>query len=126
MIRDLKVTALLCAVAIVAGAGLGVALSRATAPGGTITYEATGSFGEQVAYGPAPAALGGTVPMRVTTPLGHARAYQVQVQINFGGTATCKILVGGQLVSEETTTGPGSIAVCQVSRNRLTGRWGAS
>lgn len=89
-----------------------------------ITYVVTGTPGAaDVTYGPEGSSLSGTVPMRVTKPLGSAGYYAVNAQLQGGGSVTVKILVGGTVVSSGTATGGYNIASAEISQNPLTGQW---
>jgi hypothetical protein len=87
----------------------------------TVTYEVTGSAA-QVTYGPAGSNSEGTVPMKVTKPLGTPIYYAITAQLQGGGTVTCKILVGGQVISQATANGGYNIAQCEISQD-FSGGW---
>jgi hypothetical protein len=61
--------------------------------------------------------------MRVKRRLGNPAYYSVQVQLQGGGATTCRILVGGKAVSAASATGGYNLAMCEISRNPLTGKW---
>jgi len=62
--------------------------AKAEAPQ-TVTYVVQGSSA-QVTYRPDGSSLNGTVPMRVTRPLGHPQYYSISAQLNVPGRSCAK------------------------------------
>ena len=67
--------------------------------------------------------LNGTVPMRVTLPLGHPQYYSISAQLNVPGRSCAKILVDGKVISVAHATGAYNIADCEIDQNPLSGTW---
>jgi hypothetical protein len=88
----------------------------------TVTYVVTGSAAD-VTYGPAGSSLTGTVPMRLTKPLGTPLYYSVQAQLQGAGSVSCQILVDGTAISSSTATGGYNIAQCEIGQDPLSGQW---
>jgi hypothetical protein len=88
----------------------------------TVTYVVTGSAAD-VTYGPAGSSLSGTVPMRVSKPLGTPLYYSINAQLQGGGSVSCQILVDGQVISSSTATGGYNIAQCEIGQDPLSGQW---
>jgi hypothetical protein len=89
-----------------------------------VTYVVTGTSGAQVTYGPQGSSLDGRVPMHVTRRMsGSPLYYSVQAQLQGGGSVRCKILVNGRTVSSARATGGYNIAMCEISKDPLTGAW---
>lgn len=88
----------------------------------TITYIVTGSPAD-VTYGPAGSNYTGTVPMRITRPLGHASFYAISAQLNGGGAVTVEILVNGKAVSKAHASGSYDIANAEIVQNPITDQW---
>lgn len=89
-----------------------------------VTYVVTGSPAD-VTYGPAGSDYSGSVPMRVTKaiPSSVPAYYAVSAQLQGSGTVTCKIEVGGKIISQATATGGYQIAQCEIGQDPLTGQW---
>ena len=69
-----------------------------------MTYVVNGSPAD-VTYGPAGSDLSGSVPMRVTQPLGTPDYYAISAQLQGGGTVSCQILVDGKVTASSTASG---------------------
>lgn len=106
-----------CAAATTAPA---VAASTPPAARQTLTYVVTGSPAT-VTYGPEGSDLAGTVPMRVTVPLGTALYYALTAQLQGGGSVTAEILVDGKAVSTGKAAGGYNIAMAEVVKDPLSG-----
>ena len=87
-----------------------------------MTYVVQGSSA-QVTYGPDGSSLNGTVPMRVTRPLGHPQYYSISAQLNGARSVMCKILMDGKVTSVAHATGAYNIADCEIDQNPLSGTW---
>lgn len=99
------------------------AATQAAAPAaGTVTFIVTGSAA-QVTYGDGSSSEQGTVPMRQTARLGNPLYYSIEAQLQGGGEVTCKIEVNGHVISQANATGGYNIAMCEISRDPLTGQW---
>lgn len=114
-----KANALIVAVAVL-GAGGWYLLTR-PAPPQQVTYTVTGSPAD-VTYGPAGSDLAGTVPMRVTAPLGSAAYYAVTAQLQGSGSVACQVSVGAVVVSQAVADSPYGIARCEIARDAA-GAW---
>jgi len=88
----------------------------------TITYVVTGSPAD-VTYGPAGSDFTGTVPMRITRPLGHATFYAVSAQLNGGGSVKVEILINGKVISKAQASGSYNIANAEIVQDPVTGQW---
>jgi hypothetical protein len=90
----------------------------------TVTYAVTGSDAD-VTYGPAGSSLSGTVPMHVTKDIPSSAPiyYDVQAQLQGGGSVSCQILVDGKVISSSTATGGYNIAMCEIGQDPLSGQW---
>ena len=88
----------------------------------TVTYVVTESDAD-VTYGPAGTDLSGTIPKRVTKPLGTPLYYAIQAQLQGGGSVSCQILVDGTVISSSTATGGYNIAQCEIGQDPLSGKW---
>ena len=88
----------------------------------TVTYVVTGSAAD-VTYGPAGSSLSGTVPMRVSKPLGTPLYYSINAQLQSGGSVSCQILVDSQVISSSTATGGYNIAQCEIGQDPLSSQW---
>jgi hypothetical protein len=89
----------------------------------TVTFVVTGTPGADVTYGPAGTNLSGSVPMRVTEPLGSPSYYAINAQLQGGGQVECKIKVDGKTISASQASGGYNIAQCEISPDPLTGEW---
>jgi hypothetical protein len=99
----------------------GTAAAKAAAAQ-TVTYEVTGSDAD-VTYGPTGTSLSGSVPMKVTKPLGTPLYYSITAQLQGAGSVSCKIEVDGKVISQGTATGGYNIAQCEISPDPLSGQW---
>lgn len=88
----------------------------------TVTYVVTGPAAD-VTYGPAGTELSGTVPMRVSKPLGTPAYYSIDAQLQGRGTVSCQILVNGQVISQGTASGGYQIASCEIGQDPFSGQW---
>ena len=88
----------------------------------TVTYEVTGSAAD-VTYGPAGSSFTGSVPLRVTKPLGTPAYYSVTAQLQGSGAVSCKILVGSVTVASATASGGYQIADCEIVQDPFSGKW---
>ena len=88
-----------------------------------MTYVVNGSPAD-VTYGPAGSDLSGSVPMRVTQPLGTPDYYAISAQLQGGGTVSCQILVDGKVTASSTASGGYNIADCEISQDPFSGNWG--
>lgn len=88
-----------------------------------LTYLVTGTPGASVTYGPEGSTFNGKVPMRVTRKLGGALYYDVQAQLNGGGSVTVEILINGKAISSGHASGGYNIASAEISQDPLTGQW---
>jgi hypothetical protein len=90
----------------------------------TVTYVVTGSDA-QVTYGPAGSSLSGSVPMRVTKdiPSSAPLYYDIQAQLQGGGSVSCEIEVNGAVISSSTATGGYNIASCEIGQDPFSGQW---
>jgi len=102
--------------------GAAPATSAAAAVKQSVTFVVTGSAAD-VTYGPSGTSVQGTVPMRVTKPLGNPVFYSLYAQLQGGGEVTCKILVDGKVISESVASGGYNIADCEISQDIITGQW---
>jgi len=100
----------------------GPATSAAAAVKQSVTFVVTGSPAD-VTYGPAGTSVSGTVPMRITKPLGNPMYYSLQAQLQGSGQVTCKILVDGKIISQSVASGSYNIADCEISQDMLSGEW---
>jgi hypothetical protein len=89
----------------------------------TVTYVVNGSPAD-VTYGPAGSDLSGSVPMRVTQPLGTPDYYAISAQLQGGGTVSCQILVDSKVTASSTASGGYNIADCEISQDPFSGNWG--
>jgi hypothetical protein len=89
----------------------------------TVTYVVNGSPAD-ITYGPAGSDLSGSVPMRVTQPLGTPDYYAISAQLQGDGTVSCQILVDGKVIATSTATGGYNIADCEISQDPFSGNWG--
>lgn len=96
------------------------AATKSAAAAETVTYEVTGSYAD-VTYGPAGSDFSGSVPLHVTKPIGTPSYYSITAQLQGGGTVSCKILVGGKVISQATASGGYNIASCEISQGFLGG-----
>ncbi len=87
-----------------------------------VTYVVTGSAAH-VTYGPSGSDLTGTAPMSAASTLGDPPYYSIRAQLEGGGTVTCKLEVDGKVISVSTASGGYAIAVCEISRDPVTGQW---
>jgi hypothetical protein len=98
------------------------ARAQAAAAAQTVTYVVTGSPAD-VTYGPAGSSLSGSVPLRVTKPLGTPAYYSVQAQLQGSGSVSCEIDVDGKAVSRGTASGGYQIASCEIVQDPFSGQW---
>lgn len=99
------------------------AVTHAAVPAAqTVTYVVSGSAAD-VTYGPAGSDLDGTVPMKLTKPLGNPSYYDISAQLQGGGTVSCEILVDGKAISAATASGGYNIADCEIAQDPLSGQW---
>ena len=105
-------------VAVIAAAG---GLAK-TAPAPTVTFSVTGDPAD-VTWGPAGSSLQGTVPMSEVMPLGDAAWYALDARLRGDGAVTCRIAVGGTVISQAAAMGAYHLALCEISRDPLTGEW---
>ena len=49
--------------------------------------------------------------------------YSINAQLQGAGSVSCKIEVGGTVISSSTATGGYNIASCEISQDPLSGRW---
>lgn len=98
------------------------ATSAAAAVKHTVTFDVTGSPAD-ITYGPAGTSVSGTVPLHVTKPLGDPLYYSLEVQLQGGGTVTCKIRIDGKVIAESVASGGYNIAMCEIGKDPLTGQW---
>ena len=98
------------------------AASSAPAQKQTVTYIVTGSPAD-VTYGPAGSDFSGSVPMKVTKPLGNPDYYAIDAQLQGGGDVSCKIEVNGKVISQATASGGYNIASCEISQDPFSGNW---
>lgn len=110
------------ATGVPAGTAAPAAQATTAAAASTVTFTVSGSPAS-VTYGDGASSASGAVPMRVTLPLGNPLYYSIEVQLQGAGSATCKILVGGTVVSQASASGGYTIALCEISRDPLTGQW---
>jgi hypothetical protein len=103
-------------------ASASAAASSAPAAKQTVTYVVSGSSAD-VTYGPAGSDLSGSVPMRVTQPLGTPVYYAISAQLQGSGDVSCQILVDGKVISSATASGGYNIADCEISQDPLSGNW---
>jgi hypothetical protein len=89
----------------------------------TVEYVVTGTPGADVTYGPAGSDITGSVPMNVIARLGDPAYYAINAQLQGGGTVSCKILVGGRVISSGTAEGGFNIASCEISQDSFSGSW---
>ena len=88
----------------------------------SVTFVVTGSPAD-VTYGPSGTSVQGTVPMRITKPLGSPLYYSIYAQLQGGGEITCKILVDGKIIAQSVASGGYNIAQCEIGQDPLTGQW---
>lgn len=88
----------------------------------TLTYVVTGSAAD-VTYGPTGTNVGGTVPLNISGPLGDPLYYSIQAQLQGGGTVSCELEIDGKVISSSTASGGYNIAMCEISRDPLSGQW---
>ena len=90
----------------------------------TVTYVVTGSDAD-VTYGPSGSSYSGSVPMHATKdiPASAPLYYSINAQLQGAGSVSCKIEVGGTVISSSTATGGYNIASCEISQDPLSGRW---
>lgn len=112
------------AVIVAAIAAYAAVSALGKSPADMVTYVVTGDTAT-VTYGPAGSSLAGSVPMRATAAIGSAPAsyYAVDAQLQGSGTVTCEILVGATVVSKSTASGSYTIAICEITRDPLSGQW---
>lgn len=91
----------------------------------TVTYIVTGTPGAQVTYGPAGSDFTGSVPMTVNAPIGNNPPiyFAIDAQLQGGGQVSCKIEVGGKVISAANASGGFNIATCEIGQNPITGQW---
>jgi hypothetical protein len=89
----------------------------------TVTFVVTGTPGADVTYGPSGTNLSGSVPMRVTKPLGSPAYYAINAQLQGGGQIACKIKIDGKIISSGQAAGGYNIAQCEISPDPMTGQW---
>jgi hypothetical protein len=90
--------------------------------GDTVTYKVTGSPTD-VTYGQAGNMSERNGPGSQTEQLGDPSYVSLEAQLQGGGSATCEILVNGQVISEHTASGGYSIAMCEITQDFITGDW---
>jgi hypothetical protein len=95
------------------------------AAAGTVEFVVTGSPA-QVTYGPAGTSVNGKVPMHDKHPLGNPLYYSISAQLNGGGQVTCEIKVNGTVISQAVASGGYNIAMCEVSKDPVSGQWTAT
>lgn len=107
-----------------AGAAAPPAASSPAAPAqaSKVTFVVTGSPA-QVTYGDTGSNAQGSVPMRETMPLGNPLYYSINAQLNGSGKVSCQIIIGGKVISFATASGGYNIAMCEASKDPLTGQW---
>lgn len=88
----------------------------------TVTYVVTGSEAD-ITYGPAGTELTGSVPMRISKPLGTPLYYSINAQLQGSGAVSCQILVNGTVISSSTADGGYNIAQCEIGQDPLSGQW---
>lgn len=88
----------------------------------TLTYDVTGSTAN-VTYGPTGTNVQGAVPLHVSGALGSPLYYSIEAQLQGGGTVTCKLEINGKVISQSTAVGGYNIAMCEISKDPLTGSW---
>lgn len=98
--------------------------SAAPAASATVTYVVTGS-GADVTYGPEGSDASGSVPMHKTVdiPANPPGYYSITAQLQGSGSVSCKIEVGGKVVSQSTASGGYNIAQCEIVQDPITGAW---
>jgi hypothetical protein len=89
----------------------------------SVTYIVTGSSSASVTYGPAGSDYNGSVPMRVSKPLGDPAYYAINAQLQGGGYIECKIDVDGKVISRASASGGYNIADCEIGQDPITGQW---
>jgi hypothetical protein len=90
----------------------------------TVTFIVRGTAGAaEVTYGTGRLHISGTVPMRVIRPLRNRSYYEIDAQLEGGGTVTCVIKIDGILVSTATASGGDNIALCRIWHNPGTHLW---
>jgi hypothetical protein len=89
----------------------------------TVTYIVTGSASADVQYGTAGSTAQGHVPLKVTKKLGNPLYYSISAQLQGSGKVTCKIEVNGKAISTATASGGYNIAMCEMSKDPLSGDW---
>ncbi|MFC1416388.1 hypothetical protein [Streptacidiphilus cavernicola] len=104
------------------------AASKAAAPKkaatpDTVTYIVTGTSNADVQYGTAGSTTQGHVPLKVTKKLGNPLYYSISAQLQGSGKVTCKIEVNGKAISTATASGGYNIAMCEMSKDPLSGDW---
>jgi hypothetical protein len=70
-----------------------------------------------VTYGSAGSDFTGSVPMRVTKPLGSPSYYSINAQLQGYGNVSYKILVDGIAITGGTAQGGYNIASCQIGQD---------
>lgn len=88
----------------------------------TVTYVVTGSAAD-VTFGPSGSDYTGSVPMRVSKPLGTPSYYSINAQLQGDGSVSCQILVNGSVVSQGTASGGYQIASCEIVQDPFSGAW---
>lgn len=88
----------------------------------TLTYMVTGSAAD-VTYGPTGTSVSGAVPLNVSGPLGDPLYYSIQAQLQGSGSVTCELEIDGKVISTATASGGYNIAMCEISRDPLSGQW---
>ena len=93
-----------------------------SSPAPTITYIVTGSPAD-VTYGASGSDTQGTVPMKVTAPLGDPSFYAINAQLQGSGSVHVEILIDGKVISQGTASGSYNIASAEIGQDPLTGDW---
>ncbi|HWG64505.1 MAG TPA: hypothetical protein VG253_22705 [Streptosporangiaceae bacterium] len=89
---------------------------------GWVTYLVTGSSA-QVTYGPQGSSVMSLSPMKASSPLGGARFYVLQAQLQGSGSVTCQLQINGRSVAVAHASGADNVALCSASRDPATGKW---
>lgn len=94
-----------------------------------LEYQVSGSAAN-VTYGPAGSGLSAHTapgkPMDQVAVLGNALYYSLTAQLDGSGTVTCKILIGNKVISTAVASGAYQIAMCEISKDPLSGQWTAT
>jgi hypothetical protein len=115
---------ILGAAALLTGFATSASAATQAKPKHSVEYIVTGTKGgAQVTYGPAGSDFNGHVPMHVIRKLHNPAWYAITAQLQGGGHVKCEIKVNGKTISTGTARGGFNIAMCEISKNPITGKW---